>query len=88
MLTYAFADAKNPLMSAYQNEQIESKSRATTISLINMLVKLYIALMGLALGWVANACIPAAFILIGLLIAGSTLLLRVDKISAHLSKES
>ena len=87
VLTYAFADAKNPLISAYQNEQIDSKSRATTISLINMLIKLYVAIIGLALGWVANTSIPAAFIIIGLLIICATLALRVDKISAHLSQE-
>ena len=81
VLTYAFADARNPLMSAYQNEQIESKSRATVISLINMLVKVHVAVVGIGLGWLANASIPAAWVAIGTLIIGATLLLRVDKIT-------
>lgn len=87
VLTYALADARNPLLSAYQNEQIESQTRATAISLINMLVKIYIALVGVALGWLANTSIPAVFITIGLLVVGFTLALRVDKIAVHLGPE-
>jgi MFS family permease len=88
ILTYAFADAKNPLISAYQNEQIESASRATTISLINMIGKIYVAMVSLLLGWIANHSISATWATIGVLIILSTLLLRVDKISVRLTKEA
>lgn len=88
IFTYAFAEAKNPLISAYQNEQIESKSRATTISLINMLIKIYVAIMGLVLGWIANYSIPATFFSIGILVLCSTILLRVDKITVHIKSNS
>ncbi len=88
ILTYAFADAKNPLISAYQNEQIESASRATTISLINMIGKAYVAVVSLLLGWIADYSISATWAAIGVLVILATLLLRVDKISVHLSKET
>jgi MFS family permease len=87
ILTYAFADAKNPLISAYQNQQIESASRDTTISLINMIGKIYLAVVSLLLGWIANYSISATWITIGALVIVATLLLRVDKISVHLTKE-
>jgi len=82
VLTYAFTDAKNPLVSAYQNEHIESRSRATTISLINMARSLYVAAMGIFLGWIANSSIPAVFLVIGAIVILSTLLLRVDKMTS------
>ncbi len=84
ILTYAFADAKNPLISAYENKQIESASRATTISLISMLGKAYVAVVSLMLGWIANYSISATWIAIGILVLSATLLLRVDKITVHL----
>jgi MFS family permease len=83
MLTYAFADAKNPIISAYLNEQIESVSRATTISLINMAGKAYAAIVSLLLGWIADHSISATWAVIGAMILLSTLLLRVDKIRIH-----
>jgi hypothetical protein len=88
VLAYAFADAKKPLISAYQNEQIDSRTRATAISLINMVTRIYVALMGIALGWVANFSLSKAFAAIGLLIVVSTFALRVDKIAVHLSDET
>jgi MFS family permease len=88
ILTYAFSDAKNPLLSAYQNEQIESASRATTISLINMIGKIHVAVVSLLLGWIANHSISATWVAIGALIILATLLLRVDKINIHLARET
>jgi MFS family permease len=80
ILTYAFADAKNPIISAYQNEQIESSSRATTISMISMIGKIYVAIVSLLLGWIANHSFSATWAAIGALIILATLLLRVDRI--------
>lgn len=88
ILTYASADAKNPLISSYQNEQIESKSRATTISLVNMLVKIYVAMMGLVVGWVAGISLPAAWLVIGGILILATLLLRLDQLPVVLSRKS
>jgi hypothetical protein len=87
-LTYAFADAKNPLVPAYQNEQIESDSRVTAISLISMTGKIHAAVVSLLLGWIANHPISATWFAIGALIISATPLLHVDKISVHLAKEA
>lgn len=87
IFTYAFAEAKNPLISSYQNVQIDSKNRATTISLINMLIQFYVAIMGLVFGRIADYSIPTAFVTIGMLVILATILLRVDKITVHLKKQ-
>ncbi|PIP32654.1 MFS transporter, partial [Candidatus Gottesmanbacteria bacterium CG23_combo_of_CG06-09_8_20_14_all_37_19] len=78
----------NPLISSYQNEQIDSKNRATTISLINMLIQFYVAIMGLVLGWIANYSIPTTFATIGIIVIFATILLRVDKITVHIKNGS
>lgn len=88
IFTFAFAEAKNPLISSYQNEQIDSKNRATTISLINMLIQFYVAIMGLVFGRIADNSIPTAFLTIGVIVIMATLLLRVDKITVHLKNET
>jgi MFS family permease len=83
IFTYAFTDAKNPLISSYQNQLIESKNRATTISLINMFVQSYVAIMGIVFGKIADYSLPATFMTIGVIIILATLLLRVDKITVQ-----
>ncbi len=81
VLAYASMEARNPLLSAYKNEQIKSKNRATVLSLINMFGMLYVALMGLAFGRIADYSIPIAFVSIGLLIMLFAVVLRADKVA-------
>ena len=83
ILTYASMDARNPLLSAYKNEQIKSHNRATVLSLINMSSSLYIALMSLVIGRIADYSIPMAFMFIGVLIVLFAIILRTDKITVH-----
>lgn len=78
-------EARNPLLSSYKNEQIKSKNRATVLSLINMFGMLYVALMGLVFGKIADYSISIAFISIGLLILLFAVVLRTDKISTQKS---
>jgi len=85
IVAYASMEARNPLLSAYQNAEMESKHRATTLSLMNMLVMLYVAGMSLVFGRIADYSIPLAFATIGGLIIFFTLVLRVDKISLYKS---
>ena len=81
IVAYASMEARNPLLSSYKNEQIKSKNRATVLSLINMFGMLYVALMGLVFGRIADYSIPIAFVSIGLLIVLFTFVLRTDKIA-------
>ena len=82
VVAYASMEAKNPLLSSYKNELIQSKNRATTLSLINMFVMLYVALMGLVFGIIADYSISIAFASVGFLVVVFAILLRTDKISA------
>jgi hypothetical protein len=81
VLAYASMEARNPLLSAYKNEQIKGKNRATVLSLINMFGSLYVALMSLFFGKIADYSIPIAFVSIGILIILFAVVLRVDKVA-------
>jgi len=80
ILAYVSMQARGPLMSSYQNEQIKSKNRATVLSLMNMSGMLYVALMGLVFGRISDYSIPIAFASIGILIVAFSIILRTDKI--------
>lgn len=82
ILTYGAANLKNPLLSAAQNALIAPAQRATVLSLINLCVSLYVALLSLLLGWLADGNLRAAFALVGAIILLSTLLLRVERVGA------
>ncbi len=82
-VAYASMEARNPLLSAYKNEQIESKNRATVLSLINMIGSLYVALMSLVFGRIADYSLSMAFASIGLLIVLFTVVLRTNRISVQ-----
>jgi len=86
VVAYASVGAKSPLLSSYQNRLIQSKSRATVLSLMNMFAKLYAALMGLALGRLADISIPLTFSLIGMVVILCAFILRVDRLAIAFSK--
>jgi hypothetical protein len=50
-----------------------------------MIGKIYVAIVSLLLGWIANHSISATWVAISALIILATLLLRVDKISIRLA---
>lgn len=80
ILAYASMELRNPLLSAYKNQQIQSQSRATVLSLINMAQMLYVAGMSLVFGMIANYSIPLAFASIGVLILVFAVGLRTHKV--------
>lgn len=82
VLTYGTTTLKNPLLSAAQNALIAPAQRATVLSLISLGTSLYVALMSLVIGWLADWNLRAAFALIGLVIVVATLLLRVDRVGS------
>ena len=83
IFAYASMEAKNPLLSAYKNEQINSKNRATVLSFINMFGSLYVALMSLVFGRIADYSISIAFGTIGLLIVFFSIILKTDKVATQ-----
>ncbi len=68
-----------PLFSGLFNAHLPDEARATSLSLINALVTVYIGSMGLLLGWLAGRSLPAAFALIGIVVIGGSLLIRSDE---------
>ena len=59
---------KQPLLSAHINQQISSYNRATVLSIISMVSGGYTALMGLAIGAVADHWLRGAFLGCGILV--------------------
>ena len=81
VLTYAAAHAQRPIFLDYMNRRIASDYRATALSMIAALTGVYVAAMGLAIGWVADRGVRAAFVLMGAVIAAGALALRVTEAS-------
>lgn len=83
VLLYATNDMKAPLFSAYQNALIASKSRATVLSLINMVVNLFLAVVSPLYAAIGTRSLPLAFIVMGSVILIAGLVLRVDRLMAE-----
>ncbi|MBC8077445.1 MAG: MFS transporter [Chloroflexales bacterium] len=75
----ATMNASRPLLRAYINGHVASEHRATVLSLIQLATSVYLVLIGLLLGFVADRSLPALFALMGALVLVGALLLRVDE---------
>lgn len=80
-LMYGTNDMKSPLFSAYQNSLIASRSRATVLSLINMFLNIFIAVMAPIYAALATRSMSLAFVVIGGVILMAGVALRVDKLA-------
>ena len=67
---------KAPIFSGHLNKHIESKNRATVLSLISMFSGLYVAPMGLLIGRIGDLSLPSAFAFMGVVILIGSLLFR------------
>jgi MFS family permease len=77
---YATNDMRTPLISAYQNTLISGTSRATTLSLINMFLNLFVAIMGPVYVALGAQDLRVTFAVMGLVILGVSVVLRIDRI--------
>lgn len=68
---------KDPIFSGHLNKRIESKNRATVLSLISMFSGIYVALMGLVIGRVGDFSLTYAFAFMGAVVLAGSLLFRV-----------
>lgn len=84
ILMYGFSNMKGPLFSAYQNALIESKNRATVLSLINMCVSLFVALGAPVYAALAEQSLEQTFVLMGAVIVAAALLLRAHRLPASI----
>ena len=67
-----------PILSGLYNAHIPGTARATTLSVINALVTIYIGAGGVILGWLADESLTGTFALIGAIVVSASLLIRVD----------
>jgi predicted MFS family arabinose efflux permease len=65
-----------PLFSGLFNAHIEEKARATSLSLINGVVTVYIGVGGVVLGWLAGQSLSLMFGILGVVILAGTVLIR------------
>lgn len=77
---YGTNDMKAPLFSAYQNALIESKNRATVLSIINMMNSLFVAIVAPIYAMIAGYSLSVAFIVMGTVIVGTGIFLRVHRL--------
>jgi MFS family permease len=81
ILLYGCGEMSSPLFSAYQNALIESKNRATVLSLINMFISLFVAAGAPVYAALAQRSLAGAFLVMGGVIVAATLLLRAHRLS-------
>ena len=79
IIMYGVNDMKAPLFSAYQNAFIESKNRATVLSLINMFLNLFAAIAMPIFAAIAETSLASAFIAMGAMIFVGGLSLQVHR---------
>ena len=82
ILIYGLNDMKGPLFSAYQNALIESKNRATVLSLISMFTSLFLALGLPIYAALAERSLSLTFVVMGAVIILAALALRVHRLPA------
>ncbi|MBN2180761.1 MAG: MFS transporter [Sedimentisphaerales bacterium] len=85
LVIFAFGSMhiQKPIFLDYLNRHIESKNRATVLSLINVISGFYVAVMGLLIGFVADISLKHSFVLMGTLIAVGALYIKIDE--SHVS---
>ena len=70
---------QRPIFMDYMNRHIESKNRATVLSLISILSGIYVGIIGLLIGWIADFSLQYSFIFMGLIITVSSFLFRINE---------
>lgn len=74
---YGIMYASRPLLRAYVNGQITSENRATVLSMLQFFSSVYLAVMGLLLGWIGDRSLPVLFAVMGVVILAAAYLLRI-----------
>ncbi len=78
-LLYGSMSLRGPILSGRLNVHIASENRATVLSLISMLSGVYVALIGLLFGRIADIAVSYALLVMGLVVLTGSLLFRVGR---------
>jgi MFS family permease len=76
---------KTPILAGQLNRHIESRNRATVLSVISMASGFYVALMGLVIGRVADSSVPRAFVAMGSIVLAGALVFRTSSVQPNRS---
>lgn len=79
IVSFGIMQMQRPIFLDYMNRKIRTETRATVLSLISGLTGLYVALMGLVIGAVADVAVRYAFLLMGVVITISAFALRIGE---------
>jgi len=79
VLLKGVSSLRDPLFSQYQNDHIQSHNRATVLSVISMITALYLAVMRLVIGKIANSNLLLSFVVMGGIIIFGSVLFRIDE---------
>ena len=69
------------------HKHIQSKNRATVLSLISMFSGLYVALMGLVIGRIGDLSLTYAFVFMGAIVLVGSLLFRARDINKDTDRQ-
>jgi MFS family permease len=76
VLQWGVVQLSLPLFSGLFNAHLKEHARATSLSLINGVVTIYIGIGGVALGWLAGRSLSLMFAILGTVIIAGTVLTR------------
>jgi len=77
-LNFGLMSLQDPLLSNYYNIHIKSEIRATALSSINMFSSIYIALMGLLIGWIADLSLLGSLVFMGVIVIIASWYFKID----------
>lgn len=83
VLAFGSMHIQKPIFLDYLNRHIQSKNRATVLSLISIVSGVYVAIIGLAIGFIADISLTYSFVFMGSVIALSAILIRIPE--SHVS---
>ena len=80
VVQWGITQAAAPLFSGLYNQHISEEARATTLSLINLVITLWVSIGGLALGWIAGISLTLLFALLGASILLGAAMVRPQRV--------
>ncbi|HUT17699.1 MAG TPA: MFS transporter [Anaerolineae bacterium] len=78
-LLYGSMSLRRPIFAERLNRHIASQNRATVLSMISMVSGVYVALMGLVFGRIADLSVPLALATIGSIVLAGAVLFRMRR---------
>jgi MFS family permease len=85
VVIFGFSQMRNPIFSQYQNDHIDSRNRATVLSVISMFHSIYFFISQLIIGKIADNNLLYGFLMMGIIIFVFSVIFRLDE--NHIKKK-